>query len=120
VKSKGTSKRSGFMNIFFLGAILIVLLSFLVLTKEASAMRFRRSELENMLKFDYKVEMYYLLIESGHLFMEKEIGYGVFDQVLIADHFEKDRYIEIRNMEDRIVISGSLSGVERGYYEIRK
>ena len=108
------------MNIFFLGAVFIVLLSFLVLTKEASDMRFRRKELENMLKFDYKVETYYLLLETGYLFMEKEKGYGSFDQLLIADHFEEDRYIEIRNMEDRIVIAGSLSGVKRGYYEIRK
>lgn len=120
MKRKGTGKRRGFMNIFFLGAIFIVLLSFLVLTKEASDMRFRRRELENMLKFDYKVETYYLLLETGHLFMDKEKEYGSFNQLQIVDQFEEDRYIEIRNMEERILITGSLNGVERGYYEIRK
>ena len=108
------------MNIFFLGAVIIVLLSFLVLAKEASDMRFRRKELEHMLKFDYKVETYYLLLETGYLIMEKEKGYGSFEQLLIADHFEEDRYIQIRDMEDRVVITGFLYGVERGHYEIRK
>ena len=108
------------MNIFFGGAVIIVLFSFLVLTREASDMRFRRRELENMLKFDYRVESYYLLLETGHLSMEKEKGYGSFDQYMIEDQCEEGRYIEITNMEDRIVISGSLSGVERGYYEISK
>lgn len=120
MKSKRTGRKRGFMNIFFTGAVLIVLLSFLVLTKEASEMRFRRKELENMLKFDYRVETYYLLLETGYLLIEEEKGYGSFDQLLIEDHFEEDRYIEIRNMDDRILIIGSLSGVERGFYEIRK
>lgn len=108
------------MNIFFAGAVMIVLFSFLVLTKEASEMRLRRRELEIMLKFDYRVETYYLLFETGQLSMGKEQGYGSFDEYVIKEHFEEDRYIEIRDLEELIVISGSLHGVERGYYEIRK
>ncbi len=117
---KRRSKRSGFMNIFFMGALFIVLFSFLVLTKEASDMRLRRAELEHMLKFDYRVETYYLLLVTGQLTMEKEKGYGSFKEFMILDYFEEDRFIEIRTMEDTIVITGSLYGVERGYYEIRK
>lgn len=108
------------MNIFFAGAVMIVLFSFLVLTKEAADMRFRRKELETMLKFDYRVEAYYLLLETGQLSMENATGYGSFDEFVIEEHFKEDRFIEIRDMEDRIVITGFLSGVERGYYEIRK
>lgn len=117
---KRSSKRSGFMNIFFMGAVFIVLFSFMVLTKEASDMRLRRAELENMLKFDYRVETYYLLLLTGQLTMEKEKGYGSFKEFMILDHIVEDRFIEIRVLEDTIVITGSLYGVERGYYEIRK
>jgi hypothetical protein len=120
LKRERINKRRGFMNLFFAGAVMIVLFSFLVFTKEASDMRFRRRELENMLKFDYRVETYYLLLETGHLSMEKEKGYGSFDEYMIREQFEEDRYIEIKDMGDRIVIAGSLSGVGRGYYEIRK
>ena len=79
---KRSSKRSGFMNIFFMGAVFIVLFSFMVLTKEASDMRLRRAELENMLKFDYRVETYYLLLLTGQLTMEKEKGYGSFKEFM--------------------------------------
>lgn len=99
---------------------MIVLFSFLAFTKEASDMKYRRRELEIMLQFDYRVEAYYLLLEAGQLAMEEEKGYGSFNEYEILERFEEDRYIEIRDEGERIVISGSLSGVERGYYEIRK
>ncbi len=112
--------RSGFMNIFFTGAVFIVMYSFLIITKEACDMRLRRHELENMLQFDYKLETYYLLFHSGFLSIENEVGYGSFDEFLIEDHFKQDQYIEIRDRGDHIELKGVLSGEERGYYEIKK
>ncbi|WP_312654216.1 hypothetical protein [Proteiniclasticum sp.] len=110
----------GFINVFFLGGLLIILMCSLVLTEEAGRMRTKRAELENMLAFDYRVEAYYLLIESGALSCEKERAYGSLSVYEIEEHREGDNYITIEKLEDRTLIKGYFKGVERTSYEISR
>lgn len=116
----GRRAKEGFMNIFFAGAIMVILSAFLVLTEEASEMKYRRHELERMLQFDYTVEAYYLLLSSDTLSLEKDIGYGSLDEFILTDAFDENQYIEIRHMDDHIKITGHFFGRARGNYEIRK
>ncbi|MBO1263544.1 hypothetical protein J3A84_00630 [Proteiniclasticum sp. SCR006] len=111
-------KRKGFMNMFFTGALMVVMLCFLVLTEEAADMRYRSGELEEMLQFDYRVEAYYLLLETGSLTLTSERGYGSFTEYFIMDTYDEKRYIEITDREDHILIMGYFEGRERGHYEI--
>ncbi|MFH5835283.1 hypothetical protein ACHAL6_04290 [Proteiniclasticum sp. C24MP] len=108
------------MNIFFGGAVMMVLFCFLVLTKEASDMRFRRQELEQMLQFDYTVEAYYLLLDTGGLSLDQDRGYGSFNEYIIRESHDEDRYIEITDREDHIQLTGYYSGKKRVQYEIWK
>ena len=111
-------KKKGFMNMFFTGALMVVMLCFLVLTEEAADMRYRRGVLEEMLQFDYRVETYYLLLETGSLTLDRERGYGSLTEYLIMDTCDEKRYIEITDRKDHILIVGFFEGAERGRYEI--
>jgi hypothetical protein len=111
-------KRKGFMNMFFSGALMVVMLCFLVLTEEAADMRYKRGELEEMLQFDYRVEAYYLLLETGSLTLDGERGYGSFTEYFITDTYDEKRYIEITDCMDYILIAGFFEGSERGHYEV--
>ena len=111
-------KRKGFMNMFFSGALMVVMLCFLVLTEEAADMRYKRGELEEMLQFDYRVEAYYLLLETGSLTLDGERGYGSFTEYFITDTYDEKRYIEITDCMDYILIAGFFEGSERVRYEV--
>lgn len=111
-------KRKGFMNMFFSGALMVVMLCFLVLTEEAADLRYKRGELEEMLQFDYRVEAYYLLLETGSLTLDGERGYGSFTEYFITDTYDEKRYIEITDCMDYILIAGFFEGSERVRYEV--
>lgn len=109
---------NGFMNVFFVGGLMVMLFCTLVLTEEASQMRLKRNELENMLAFDYRVEAYYLLLESGSISLEDTQAYGSLTRYELVDYREGENYIRIENREEMIRITGYFRGVERGFYEI--
>lgn len=113
-----TKVRKGFMNVFFLGGLMVILLCALVLTDEAGRMRIKRSELESMLAFDYRVEAYYLLIESGAIAADEEKIFGSLSSYELVSYREGENYIMIEKLEDKVLITGHFNGRERCYYEI--
>lgn len=114
------SRKKGFMNVFFAGALIMVLLCTLTLTREAGLMRIRRKELEMMLSFDYRMEAYYLLLSSGAMILNEDEVYGSFEAYEFTDQWQEDRFIRIQRSNEGIIIRGRLFGEERGYYEIRE
>lgn len=112
--------RKGFMNVFFLGGLMVVLMCTLVLTEEAGRMRLKRNELQSMLAFDYRVEAYYLLLESGAIHADKESAYGSLMEYKLVDHSEGENDILIERIGETIHITGYFQGRQRGLYEISK
>lgn len=108
------------MNVFFAGALIMVLLCTLTLTREAGLMRIRRKELEMMLSFDYRMEAYYLLLSTGSLILAEDEAYGSFEAYALTDRRQEERFIRIQRSSEGIIIRGRLFGKDRGYYEIRE
>lgn len=113
-------EKRGYMNVFFAGAVIVVLLLSLTLTREAGLMRIRMKEMQMMLEFDYRVEAYYLLLHSGALSLTEEEAYGSFEEYELTKEKNHERFIRIHKEGERTIIRGSLWGKERGYYEITK
>lgn len=106
------------MNIFFIGGLMVILMCTLVLTEEAGRMRMKRKELQSMLTFDYRVEAYYLLVESGAVVPEKERSYGSLIDYGLVDYSQGENEILIERLGDRILVTGYFRGEVRGNYEI--
>lgn len=115
-KARGTKK--GFMNIYFAGICVFILLVSMTLTGEAMKGRLKRHEYEAMLQFDYRLEGYFLLLKSGSLVMEGETNYGSLERYELKDQKEPKTHIKLTQTENGIRLEGYYNGKLRKTYEI--
>lgn len=118
-KSKYRSEK-GFIHIFFMGAVVILLMVFFSLTSQAMDQKIYRAELETKLKLDYATEAYYLLIREGEMWVAEGISYGDLTLNDLNQNLRANPYIEVDRKNHIIIISSWFEGERRGGYEIER
>lgn len=111
-------KKQGFIHIFFMGAVVILLMVLLSLTSQAMDQKVYRAKLETMLKLDYAGEGYYLLIREGEMVVEEGISYGNLSLEGLSENRTSDPYIQVERQNHHITISSWFKGERRGSYEV--
>ena len=118
-KLKYDSKK-GFGHVFYMAAVVILLMVFFSLTSEAMDQKIYRAELENKLKLDYATEAYYLLIREGEMNAAEGISYGNLTLSDLEQSKGEDPYIQVERKNHMITISSWFKGERRGEYVIQK
>ncbi|NLB20725.1 MAG: hypothetical protein GX829_07905 [Clostridium sp.] len=119
MKSKYRSEK-GFIHVFFMGAVVILLMVFFNLTSQGMDQKIYRAELETKLKLDYATEAYYLLIREGEMWVAEGISYGDLTLNDLNQNLRANPYIEVDRKNHIIIISSWFKGERRGGYEIEK
>jgi|GEM_PF-1356682 len=117
--TKARVKKKGFMNVYFAGVCVIILLASMSLTGEAMKERLRRNELEAMLQFDYRLEGYFLLLKSGSLTMEEGIRFGSLESYEWIAIRDPKTYIQLIQTWDGIRLEGYFGRKLRKTYEFK-
>lgn len=116
VNAGGT--KQGFMNIFFAGVCVFILMVGLSLTVEAMEGRMRRRDYREMLKFDYRLEGYFLLLWSGSLQIPDGLTYGDLESYGVLPSKAGETYITMEQEEGAILLQGYYEGKLRKTYEV--
>jgi hypothetical protein len=114
-----SGKKKGFMNIYFAGVCVVILLASMSLTGEAMKGRLRRNEYEAMLQFDYRLEGYFLLLKSGSLLMAGDTCFGSLESYELRAQTDTMTYIQLIREGDGIRLEGYFGGKLRKTYEIK-
>ena len=118
IDEKVRGKQKGFMNIYFAGICVFILLVSMTLTGEAMKGRLKRREYEAMLQFDYRLEGYFLLLKSGSLAMDGETSYGSLERYELTGQKGPETHIKLTQTENGIRLEGYFNGKLRKTYEI--
>lgn len=118
IDEKVRGKQKGFMNIYFAGICVFILLVSMTLTGEAMKGRVKRREYEAMLQFDYRLEGYFLLLKSGSLAMDGETSYGSLERYELTGQKSPKTHIKLTQSENGIRLEGYFNGKLRKTYEI--
>ena len=110
--------KKGFMNIFFAGVCVFILMVGLSLTVEAMEGRMRRREYREMLKFDYRLEGYFLLLWSGSLEIPDGLAFGSLEGYEVLPSKAGETYITMNQEEGSILLQGYYEGKLRKTYEV--
>jgi len=116
---KVREKKKGFMNIYFAGVCVMILLASMSLTGEAMKGRLRRNTYEAMLQFDYRLEGYFLLLKSGSLSMDGDTCFGSLESYEWVAIKDPKTYIQLIQTWDGIRLEGYFGGKLRKTYEIK-
>lgn len=120
MKNKNTrGKKKGFMNIYFAGICVIILLASMLLTGEAMKGRLKRKEYEAMLQFDYRLEGYFLLLKSGSLTMEGDTTFGSLESYEWIALRDPKTYIQLTRLGEGTSLKGYFLGKLRKTYELK-
>lgn len=114
-----SGKKKGFMNIYFAGVCVVILLASMSLTGEAMKGRLRKNEYEAMLQFDYRLEGYFLLLKSGSLLMASDTCFGSLESYELRAQTDTKAYIQLIRTGDGIRLDGYFGGKLRKTYEIK-
>lgn len=117
--TKTRVKKKGFMNIYFAGVCIMILIASMSLTGEAMKGRLKRNELEAMLQFDYRLEGYFLLLKSGSLSMAGDTCYGSLESYEWIAKRDPKTYILLIQTWEGIRLEGYFGGRLRKTYEIK-
>lgn len=115
-----TTVKNGRIHLVFLGGIFLLLLLGGRFVEEQSEFRYRRSEMESLLAFDYRLEAYYLLILSNELIIEEGVSYGGLEEYEVSEKPEGEFLIEIRRNPHEVEVVGYYAGEERQKYLIKQ
>lgn len=118
IDEKVRGKQKGFMNIYFAGICVFILLVSMTLTGEAMKGRLKRREYEAMLQFDYRLEGYFLLLKSGSLAMDGETSYGSLERYELTGQKGPKTHIKLTQSENGLRLEGYFNGKLRKTYEI--
>ncbi|MGB4589341.1 MAG: hypothetical protein WBI17_08925 [Clostridiaceae bacterium] len=116
----GKSRKKGFMNIYFAGICVFILLASMSLTGEAMKGRLRRNQYEEMLQFDYRLEGYFLLLKTDSLTMEEGTAFGSLESYEWKALGDSDTYIHLIRTGADIRMEGYFEGKLRKTYDIKR
>jgi hypothetical protein len=113
------TSKSGRIHLVFMGGIFLLLIVGLRFIDDQSYVTYRRSEMEALLTFDYKLEGYYLLLLANELNIEEGISYGSLEEYRTSVKTEGEFVIEFCKNKKTVEVIGYYKAKERQRYSIK-
>lgn len=116
----GHKVRNGYISVLATTVVLAVFIALQAIVSESMDQRLRLIRYREQLKFDYRVEAYYLMIKEGDLVAPEGEAYGSLVSYSLENAPSGDTWISISTKERVTAITGYLDGGLRASYEIRE
>lgn len=116
----GHKVRNGYISVLATTVVLAVFIALQAIVAESMDQRLRLIRYREQLKFDYRVEAYYLMIKEGDLVAPEGEAYGSLVSYSLENAPSGDTWISISTKEGVTAITGYLDGGLRANYEIRE